>query len=84
MLVRQPSVISFVITDVSALTGNLPVTNTPVLQRGSLISLVLHMSAGKATTFMLIFSRHIFSVQLMEDAPSGSVSVGHQGGYKAG
>lgn len=49
-------VISFVIPDVFALRGNLPVTNTPVLQLGSLISLVLHMGAGKATTSKLIFN----------------------------
>jgi hypothetical protein len=46
---------SFVISDVFALRGNLKVTNTPVLQHGSLISLVLFMSAGNATTSMLIF-----------------------------
>lgn len=46
---------SFVTSDVFALRGNLQATNTPVLQRGSLISLVLHMSAGNTTTSMLNF-----------------------------
>jgi hypothetical protein len=46
---------SFVTSDVFVLRGNLQVTNTPVLQRGSLIYLVLFMSAGNATTSMLIF-----------------------------
>lgn len=56
MLVRQ-AYAQFIrdIGRLFAVRGNLQVTNTLVLQRGSLISLVLCMRAGNATTSMMIF-----------------------------